>query len=94
MSEYELIESIEIVKCLGDDRIVYIEKTKDEITGLNYMQGDEIEYFKDHYCYADKDLTMFYRAIHRKLIGECELDRINHAIWCYFDYLNFLEAEM
>lgn len=94
MSEYELIESIEIVKCLGDDRIVYIKKVGDEIVGLNYMQGDEINYFKAHYCNVDKDLSMFYRAIHRKLIGEGELDRINHAIWAYFDYLNILGAEI
>ena len=64
MSEYELIESKTIVQCFGDDRFVYIEKTKDEITGLNYMQGDDLQYFKAHYCNVDKDLSLFYRAIH------------------------------
>ena len=92
MSEYELIESKTIVKCFGDDRFVYIEKTNDEITGLNYMQGDELEYFKDHYCDVDQGLTMFYRAIHIHLTGKSELDRINQAIWAYFDYKNSLDA--
>ena len=92
MSEYELIESKTIVQCFGDDRFVYIEKTKDEITGLNYMQGDDLQYFKAHYCNVDQGLTKFYRAIHIHLTGKSELDRINQAIWAYFDYRNSLDA--
>lgn len=94
MSEYELVEIKQIVQCFGDDRYVYIEKTKDEITGLNYMQGDDLQYFKAHYCNVDKDLSLFYRAIHRQLSGKCELDRVNQAIWAYFEYLNVLGAEI
>ena len=94
MSEYELIESKQIVWCPGDDRYVYIEKVGDDIIGLNYMQGDELDYFKINYCYVDKDLSMFYHAIHYRLSGKCELDRVNQAIWAYFDYLNILGAEI
>ena len=94
MSEYKNIESKEIVWCPSDDRLIYIERTKGEITGLNYMQGDEEGYFKAHYCNVDKDLTLFYRAIHCKLRGERALDRVNQAIWAYFEYLNVLGAEI
>ena len=92
MSEYKNIESKTIVKCFSDDRFVYIEKEENEITGLNFMQGDEIEYFKDHYCEVDQDLTIFYNAVCVYLGGESELDRINQAIWAYVEYRNLKDA--
>jgi hypothetical protein len=92
MSEYKIIESKEIVWCANDDRYLYIEKEDNEIVGLNFMQGDEIEYFKDHYCEVSKDLTIFYNAVSVYLGGESELDRINQAIWAYVDYRNSLDA--
>jgi hypothetical protein len=88
MSEYATIESKEIVWCDQDDRYVYIEKEQDDIVGLNFMQGDEIDYFKDHYLESDPKLIKFYRAIHVYLGGESELDRINQAIWAYVSYRN------
>ena len=86
MSEYELIESKQIVWCNQDDRYVYIIKVKDDIVGLNFMQGEELDEFKREFCYADSRLTKFYNAIHPYLGGECELDRINQAIWAYCSY--------
>ncbi len=88
MSEYELIESTQIVWCNQDDRYVYIEKVQDEISGLNFMQGQELNEFKQYYCRRHVELTKFYNAIHRYLGGKCELDRINQAIWAYVSYRN------
>ena len=88
MREYATIESKEIVWCDQDDRYVYIEKEQDDIVGLNFMQGDEIDYFKDHYLESDPKLIKFYRAIDVYLSGESELDRINQAIWAYVSYRN------
>lgn len=88
MSKYELIESKTIVWCNQDDRYVYIKKVKDEIVGLNFMQGEELDIFRKWPTLNDPELLKFYRAIHRYLGGECELDRINEAIWAYHSYRN------
>ena len=92
MSEYELIESKTIVWGDQDDRYVYIEKVQDDIVGLNFMQGEEIKLFKDHYCEGDQELTIFYNAVSVYLGGESELDRINQAIWAYVEYRNLKDA--
>jgi hypothetical protein len=88
MSEYELIESKQIVWCNQDDRYVYIEKVGDDIVGLNFMQGEELDEFKHRFMWNDLELIKFYNAIHRYLGGKCELDRINQAIWAYVSYRN------
>jgi len=92
MSEYELMQSTELVWCESDDRFIYIERTKSEITGLNFMQGDDFEYFKKEWCVSDPKLTKFYHAIHRYLSGSTEMDRINQSFWAYFEHRNSLDA--
>jgi hypothetical protein len=88
MSEYQIIESKEIVWCDQDDRYIYIEKVGDDIVGLNFMQGEEFEFFKKGWCVSDPKLTKFYHAIHRYLSGSTEMDRINQAMWAYVSYRN------
>jgi len=88
MSEYKIIESKEIVWCQYDDRYVYIEREDNEVTGINFMQGDELDYFKDHYLESNTQLTKFYHAVNVYLGGKSELDRINQAIWAYHSYRN------
>lgn len=82
----KLIESKEIVWCNGDDRYVLIIKENNEVIGLNYMQGDELDLFKQHYMYVDYELTDFYNAVKDRLRGNSELDRINEAIWAHFQF--------
>ena len=44
-----------------EDRWLYLEYYPDnEIIGLNFMQGDNYNCFKKHYCWADGGLTQFY----------------------------------
>jgi len=81
-------ESSEIVWCANDDRYVLVEKQDDEVIGLNFMQGDEYEVFKENYNHIDKELTDFYNSIRHYLGGTTELDRINQAIWAYFEFRN------
>ena len=85
---YKVIESREIVWCGDDDRYVLIVKENNEVVGLNYMQGDELELLKEQYNYVDEELTDFYNAVKDYLRGNNELDRINAAIWAYFEYCN------
>ena len=86
---YKLVESREIVWCENDDRYVLIVRENDEIIGLNWMQGDDLELFKEAYSMIDPDLTDFYNAIEPYLDERNdEIGKINAAIWAYFEYRN------
>jgi len=86
--DYKVVESTQIVWCPGDDRYVGITKQNDEVIGLNYMQGDELDVFKRDFSEIDYYLTDFYNAIESYLSGTTEFDRINQAIWAHFEYTN------
>jgi hypothetical protein len=84
----ELVKSKEIYWCQGDDRYVLIVREDGDIVGLNYMQGEGLEYFESTYGNIDVELTKFYNSVKAYLNGDTELDRINQAIWAHFDYEN------
>ena len=84
----KIIESREIVWCNDDDRYILIIRSNNEIIGLNFMQGDELDVFKWGFSNIDPDLTDFYNATKLYLSGNSELDRVNQAIWAHFDYKN------
>ena len=84
----KLIKSREIYWCPGDDRYVLIVRSNNQVVGLNYMQGDDLEYFEANFSNIDKGVTKFYNSIEGALNGTTEIDRINQAIWAYFAYEN------
>jgi hypothetical protein len=86
--DYKVVESREIVWCPSDDRYILIIKEEDAIVGLNFMQGDEFELFKESFSNIDYDLTDFFNAVEPYLVHENQVDRINAAIWAYFEYRN------
>jgi len=86
--EYTIKESQEIVWCENDDRYILIIKQDHEVIGLNFCQGDDFEFFKDNFKGIDDELTDFYNSVKYYLGGECELDRINQAIWAHFEFRN------
>ncbi len=88
--EYKVVESIEIVWCDSDDRYILIVKENENVVGLSFMQGDELELFKEQYSDIDYDLTDYFNAVEPYLVhdGTTEVDRINAAIWAYFEYRN------
>ena len=85
---YKIIQSKEVVFSPDDDRHILIMKEENEIIGLNYCQGDDLEYFFEHFDEIDHDLTDFFHSINYVLSGKNELDRVNQAIWAHFDYKN------
>jgi hypothetical protein len=85
---YKIIQSKKIVFSPDDDRHILIVKENNEIIGLNYCQGDDLEYFSEYFDEIDHDLTEFYNSVQYYLSGESELDKINQAIWAHFDYKN------
>ena len=52
------------------------------------MQGDDYELFNDAYQGIDEDLTNFFHATKNHLSGDTRIERINQAIWAWFDYKN------
>ena len=83
------IISIESVYwCQEDDRYVRVFQLGDEITGINFMQGDDYELFNDEYQGIDEDLTKFFHATKNHLSGGTRIERINQAIWAWFEYNN------
>jgi hypothetical protein len=83
-----LVSSESIYWCEGDDRYVRVFQVGDEITGLNFMQGDEYELFNDDYQGIDEGLTNFYHATKDYLSGDTRIERVNQAIWAWFEYKN------
>jgi hypothetical protein len=85
----KLISSESVYWCQSNDRYIRVFKLGDEISGINFMQGDEYELFNDNYAGIDEDLTNFYKAIQPYLDERNdEIDDINAAIWAWFDYKN------
>jgi hypothetical protein len=83
---YRLVESREIVWCPSDDRYILVVKQDGKVIGLNYMQGDYIEEFKKQFSDVDEELTDFYNSVAPYLSGASEFDRINQAIWAYYEF--------
>lgn len=89
---YKIIESREIVWCNDDDRYILIIRSNNEIIGLNFMQGDELEIFKREFSEINQDLTNYYKSIVLYLSGNSEYDRINQAMWAWFEYKNLNDS--
>lgn len=87
----KIVESREIVWCPSNDRLVLIIKENENIIGLNWMQGDELDIFKQGFNYIDEDFTDYFKAVEPYLVHENQIDRINAAIWAYFEYENLKE---
>ena len=85
----KLISSESVYWCQSNDRYIRVFKLGDEVSGINFMQGDDYELFNDNYAGIDEDLTNFYKAVQPYLDGRNdEIDDINAAIWAWFDYKN------
>jgi hypothetical protein len=75
--------------CDDNDRWMYIEYDRDgKVMGLNFMQGNEYEIFKEAYCTADRGMTDFYQSMLYTFPIEQQscsaLSFINKCMWAYF----------
>ena len=81
------IEKVEHIWCDQDDRWVYIERYEGGEIGLNFMQGDEYDYFKLNWCVVDKGLSEFYEQMKITLPIEkqsnTEIGFMNIVVWAY-----------
>ena len=74
--------------CEEQDRWVYIEyNNQRKIVGLNFMQGDEYDYFKEKWCHNDQGLMQFYNTmlytfpIEKASVNTLQF--INKVMWAY-----------
>ena len=76
--------------CEEDDRWVYIEYNKQrKIIGLNFMQGEEYEHFKENWAHNDEELMAFYTVMSYNFPIEkasCNtLEFINKVMWAFHE---------
>ncbi len=90
--KYQVVQSNEIVWCPGDDRHILIMKENGNVVGINYCQGDDIEYFMERFNDIDHKLTNFYLAVEPYLVHPTEVEKMNAAIWAYFEYCNLNDS--
>ena len=58
------VDKVEHVWSEKEDRWIYIEyNAQRKIIGLNFMQGDEYDYFTKKWCHNDQGLTDFYESM-------------------------------
>jgi len=88
----QIVESKTIVWCPNDDRHILIMKESDDIVGLNYIQGNELRYVGSTFTQADLELTDFFNAIEPYLVHDNEVDKINAAIWAFFEFRNLQDG--
>lgn len=59
-----IVTTVQHIWAKSDDRWVYLEYNKlYEIVGMNFMQGDDYEDFKDRWCYNDESLMAYYESM-------------------------------
>ena len=64
MKDRNRVDKVEHVWSEEEDRWMYIEYNEQrKIIGLNFMQGDDYDYFKKSWCHNDQGLTGFYHQM-------------------------------
>ena len=70
-----------------NDRWMYLEYRNDKLIGMNFMQGDYYEVFKQDWCNSDKGLMDYYNSMVKTFPIEKEsvttLCFINKCMWAY-----------
>ena len=84
------VTKVEHLWCGSNDRWIYIEYNEQrEIAGLNFMQGDEYEYFKKNWARNNPYLMVFYKTmLHTFPIEKASvstLDFINKVMWAFHE---------
>ena len=79
---------VEHIWCDSNDRWIYLEyNEQNKICGMNFMQGDEYEVFKEEYMGNDPGLMEFYgEMLYTFPIEKNSVDRItfiNKVMWAY-----------
>ena len=87
MRTNDRLNAVEHTWCEESDRWIYIERYASGYLGLNFMQGDEYDYFTKKWCHNDQGLTDFYHSmlytfpIEKASVNTIEF--INKCMWAF-----------
>ena len=88
MKDKYRVDKVEHIWSEKEDRWLYIEYNEQrKIIGLNFMQGDDYEYFKKSWCYNDQGLMEYYNSmlytfpIEKASVNTIEF--INKCMWSF-----------
>ena len=88
MRTNDRLNAVEHIWYEESDRWIYIERYASGYLGLNFMQGDDYDYFKKNWCEIDKGMSEFYSTMKNDLIKlrveMSELEFIDRVMWIYF----------
>lgn len=80
------------------DRWIYIEYYDDATIGLNYCQGGDYVYFKQHYCKVDEGLTEFYEVMCRdyniEKMSNTKIQFMSKVMWTYHTATSLMDDYM
>ena len=69
------------------DRWIYIKYYDDNTIGLNYCQGNDYAYFRQHYCKVDEGLTEFYEVMcvdyNIEKMSNTRIQFMSKVMWTY-----------
>ena len=89
MKTNDRLNAVEHIWHEQSDRWIYIERYASGYLGLNFMQGDEYDYFKKNWCEIDKGMSEFYSTMKNDLmklrVEMSELEFIDKVMWIYFE---------
>ena len=89
MRTNDRLNAVEHIWYAESDRWIYIERYASGYLGLNFMQGDEYDYFKKNWCEIDKGMSEFYSTMKNDLmklrVEMSELEFIDKVMWIYFE---------
>jgi len=89
MRTNDRLNAVEHIWCEESDRWIYIERYASGYLGLNFMQGDEYDYFKKNWCEIDKGMSEFYSTMKNDLmklrVEMSEIEFIDKVMWIYFE---------
>lgn len=79
---------VEHLWCDKNDRWIYLEYNEEnKICGMNFMQGDYYQGFREDWCYNDPGLMEFYtEMLYTFPIEKSSVDTItfiNKVMWAY-----------
>lgn len=89
MRKDDRLNAVEHIWYAESDRWIYIERYASGYLGLNFMQGDEYNYFKRLIGEMDRGMSEFYETMKTDLIKlrveMSELEFIDKVMWIYFE---------
>jgi len=89
MKTNDRLNAVEHIWYPESDRWIYIERYASGYLGLNFMQGDEYEYFKKNWCEINRAMSEFYDTMKTDLlklrVDMSELEFIDKVMWIYFE---------